>query len=119
MAVAGAILPGIPSLPFVLLATRHAVRLSPRMKRFLKRRRWTAMLLTQAETSLGLPKLSARLALKLIPIIALAAVAFAIIQPPMAVMVALEIGVMALVSVREIGSLSERQLAAPFANVPG
>jgi uncharacterized protein len=111
MAVAGAILPGVPSLPFLLLATRHTVRLSPKIDRFLRRWAWSATLLDKAEASAALLRLDRRFLLKVLPIIVLAAATFLIVHPPLPVVIALEIAVMGLVCFREMARLGGREAA--------
>jgi uncharacterized membrane protein YbaN (DUF454 family) len=100
MAVARAILPGIPALPFLLLAARHAVRLSPNIDHFLRCRPWLAALLSQAEASGSLLELDRRSLMRMLPIIALTAALLVIAHPPLPVVMALEIAVMAFVCFR-------------------
>jgi uncharacterized membrane protein YbaN (DUF454 family) len=112
MAVAGVILPGIPALPFLLLAARHAVRLSPRIDHFWRRRPWLAALLSQAEASGSLLRLDRRSLVKMLLITVLAAAVILILHPPLPVVMALEIGVMAFVCFREaMGRLGGREVA--------
>jgi uncharacterized protein len=111
MAVAGAILPGIPSLPFLLLAAHHAVRLSPKMDRLLRRRTWSAALLRRADASGGLLRLDRRSLLKVLPIIVLTAAVLVIVHPPLPVVIGLEMGVMAFACFREMGRLGGREVA--------
>jgi uncharacterized protein len=111
MVVVGAILPGIPTLPFLVMATRHAVRLSPWMDRFLRRRTWCAALLDNAEASGGLLNLDRRAFLKLLPIIVLAAAVLVIVHPPMPVVMVLEIALMAFIGFREMRRLGGREVA--------
>jgi len=117
IAVAGAILPGVPSLPFLLLATRHAVRLSPKMDRFLRRRPWSAALLSKAEAAGGLLRLDRRSLLEVLPIIVLATAVLLIVHPPLPVVIGLEIGVMGFVCFREMGRLGGRE--SPWESRPG
>jgi uncharacterized protein len=111
MAVAGAILPGIPALPFLLLTARHAAHLSPGIDRFLKSRPWSAALLKQLEAQGGLMRLDRRSLRKMLPPLGAAAAAFVIVRPPLPVVLGLEIGVMAFVCFRELGRPGVREAA--------
>jgi uncharacterized membrane protein YbaN (DUF454 family) len=111
MAVAGVILPGIPSLPFLLLAARHAVRLSPKLDRLLRSRAWSAAILRRAEASGGLLRLDRRSLLKTLAITVLAMVVLLIVHPPLPVVMALEIVVLAFDCFREMGWLRGREFA--------
>jgi uncharacterized membrane protein YbaN (DUF454 family) len=111
MAVAGALLPGIPALPFLLLTARHAAHLSPGIERFLRGRPWSAALLKQVEAQGGLMRLDQRSLLKMLPPLAAAAAAFAIVRPPLPVVLGLEMGVMAFVCFRELGRPDGREAA--------
>jgi uncharacterized membrane protein YbaN (DUF454 family) len=111
MAVAGALLPGIPALPFLLLTARHAAHLSPGIDQFLRSRRWSAALLKQVEAEGGLMRLDQRSLLKMLPPLAAAAAAFAIVRPPLPVVLGLELGVMAFVCFRELGRPDGREAA--------
>jgi uncharacterized membrane protein YbaN (DUF454 family) len=112
MAVAGAILPGIPALPFLMLGVRHAVRLSPNIHHFLRRRTWLAPIFSDAEASGNLLQLDRRSLMWMLPIIVVATVVLLIVHPPWPVVIALEIGVMALVCLRgAIEQLGDREVA--------
>ncbi len=111
MAVAGVILPGIPSLPFLLLAARHAVNLSPKMDRYLRSRSWSAAILGRAEASAGLMRLDRRSLLKAFPIIAVTAAILLIAHPPLPVVIALEVGVMAFACLHDLASARNRHVA--------
>jgi uncharacterized membrane protein YbaN (DUF454 family) len=112
MAVAGAILPGVPSLPFLVLAARHAIRLSPRIDHFLRRQPGLAAFLNQAEASGTLLRLDRRSLVKTLPITVLATAVLLIVHPPLPVVLVLEIGVMAFVCFREANArLGDREIA--------
>jgi len=100
MAVAGAILPGIPALPFLLMGARHAVRLSPRIDQLLRRQPWLAAILSQAEASGSPLRLDRRSLVKMLLITVVAAAVSLILHPPLPVILGLELGVMAFVCVR-------------------
>jgi uncharacterized membrane protein YbaN (DUF454 family) len=103
LAVAGIIVPGIPTLPFLALTGHFAVRLSPRLRRFLMREPWFAALLTESEGLECLRRLDRQAILKLVAITVLAVAAFLIIHPPLPVVLGLELGLMALVYFRKHG----------------
>jgi uncharacterized membrane protein YbaN (DUF454 family) len=111
MAVAGAILPGIPALPFLVLTARHAAHVSPGIDRFLRSRPWSAALLKQVEAQGGLMRLDQRSLLKLLPPLGAAAAAFVIVRPPLPVVLGLELGVMAFVCFRDLGRPAVREAA--------
>jgi uncharacterized membrane protein YbaN (DUF454 family) len=115
MAVAGAILPGIPTLPFLLLTAHHAVRVSPALDRFLRRQPWVAALLDRAAAPGGLMRLDRRTVLKLLPILVLTAVVLLLFHPPMPVVIALEMALMAFIGLREMGLLGAPRVAATAA----
>jgi uncharacterized membrane protein YbaN (DUF454 family) len=102
LAVGGVILPGIPTLPFVIMTGRYAVRASPRMERLLKSQPWCAALLAEGETSGG-PRFDVRSILKMIGPAVLFAAAFLILHPPLPVVLSLELGLMAFFAWRELG----------------
>ncbi len=100
MAVAGVVLPGIPSLPFLVLTVRHAARLSPQFDEFLRRQSWASALLDHVEGSGSLLRLDARCLPQMLLFTVFAAAILVILHPPLPVVMALELGVMALVCVR-------------------
>ena len=87
MDVVGAILQGIPSLPFLLLAADYAIRISPRMERVLRRQPWVATLLDQAEAADCCLQMDRHALNKMLPIILLATSVILIVHPPMPVVV--------------------------------
>jgi uncharacterized protein len=109
MAVAGAVLPGIPALPFVILAARHAARVSPQFDRFLRRQPWAATLLGGTEDSADVLRLDAKCVLKLAAIALLAVAAFLVLHPPLPLVIGIEIVVMAILCLRaaDAGGLAE------------
>jgi uncharacterized membrane protein YbaN (DUF454 family) len=104
MAVAGAVLPGIPSLPFLMLTVRHAARLSPQFDQFLRRQSWASALLDHVENSGSLLRLDARCLPQVLLFTVFAAAVFLILHPPLPVVMALELGVMAVVCFRGAAS---------------
>jgi uncharacterized protein len=111
MAVAGAILPGIPSLPFLLLATRHAARLSPGLDRFVRRQPWAAALLGQAESLENLLGLDRGSLLRMLAIGVIAVAVLLIAHPPWPIVMGLELGVMAFICLRQIAQKGEWNVA--------
>jgi uncharacterized membrane protein YbaN (DUF454 family) len=111
MAVAGAILPGIPSVPFLVLSARHAVRLSPRIDQFVRTQPWLAALVDQAEAD-GTPLLLDRQSLlRMVLFTALAAPVLVIIHPPLPVMIGVEIGVLAVICFRAMRRPGDPEIA--------
>jgi uncharacterized membrane protein YbaN (DUF454 family) len=111
MALAGFILPGMPSPPFLLLTARHATRLSPKIDRLLRRRPWSAALLSRLEASESLVRLDLRSVLNMLPITALAAAVILLVHPPLPVMIGLEMGMMALVCFNATGPREAEETA--------
>jgi uncharacterized membrane protein YbaN (DUF454 family) len=103
LAVGGVIIPGIPTLPFVIMTGRYAVRVSPRIERLLKRQPWCAAMLAEADASAG-PKIDWWSLSRMIGLAALFAAAFLILHPPFPVVLVLELGVMAYFAWREMGN---------------
>jgi uncharacterized membrane protein YbaN (DUF454 family) len=104
MAVAGAVLPGIPSLPFLLLTVRHAARLSPQFDQFLRRQSWASALIEHVENAGGLFRFDGRCLPKALLLTLFAAAVLLILHPPLPVVMALELGVMAVVCFRGAAS---------------
>ena len=113
LAIGGVILPGVPTLPFVIMTGRYAVRVSPRIERLLTRQPWCAAMLAEAETSAG-PGFDWRSLAKTIGPAVLFVAAFLILHPPLPVVLALELGLMAYMAWREMGKpgLSELGLGS-------
>jgi len=112
MAVAGALLPGIPSLPFLLLAARHAVRLSPTVDDFVRQQPRLAAILNQAKAAEGFLRLDRQSLKKTLPIAVLAGAVLLIFHPPLPVVMALELGLMAFVCFRgAVSQPGKRELA--------
>ncbi len=116
LAVAGAVLPGIPSLPFLVLAARHAARLLPEFDEFLRRQSWASALLDHVEHSGNLLRLDGWCLAKVLLITVVAAPILLLTHPPLPLMIGLEIGVMAFVCFRgAMGELSEQEVALEVA----
>jgi uncharacterized membrane protein YbaN (DUF454 family) len=108
LAVAGAILPGIPTLPFLIVSARHAARLSPRIERLLRGQPWCAAMLAEADARAGEPIDWWSLA-QMVGLAVLIAAAIAILHPPLPLVFALEMGAMALLAWREMGRSDGRE----------
>jgi uncharacterized membrane protein YbaN (DUF454 family) len=100
LAVGGAILPGIPTLPFLIMTGRHAVRVSPRIERLLLRHPWCAALLAEAGDRPGAALDWHSLSRTIGPALLFAA-AILILHPPLPVVLAIELGLMAFLAWRE------------------
>jgi uncharacterized membrane protein YbaN (DUF454 family) len=94
LAVGGVFIPGIPTLPFLIMAGRSAVRVSPGIERLLMRQPCCAALLARAETRSG-STLDWRSLSRTIALAALFASGFLILHPPLPVVLGLELGLMA------------------------
>jgi uncharacterized membrane protein YbaN (DUF454 family) len=103
MAVAGVILPGIPSLPFLVLSAHHAVRLSPRMEAFLRRQTWSVTLLERSQAPGGVLHIDRGTLPKMLLVTAVAAPVLLVVRPPLPVLIGLEAAIMAYACVRAIG----------------
>jgi uncharacterized membrane protein YbaN (DUF454 family) len=102
LAVGGIILPGIPTLPFLVMSVRYAVRVCPGFEQRLMRQTWCATWLPKAESPAG-ATLDWRSSLPMVGLSALVAAAFIIIQPPYPVVIGLELGLMGLFGWLELG----------------
>ncbi|MBV8265597.1 MAG: DUF454 family protein [Planctomycetaceae bacterium] len=109
LAVAGVLLPGIPSAPFLMLTAHHLIRSSPTVHHWLLRIPRVGDLIRKLEASGGL-KLDRRLLLKAIGLGLLAAAAFLIIHPPLPLVIALELGLMAFFGLNELEELADGEL---------
>jgi uncharacterized membrane protein YbaN (DUF454 family) len=108
LAVGGIILPGIPTLPFLIMSGRYAIRVSPTVERLLMSRPWCAELLRNARNRSG-RTIDPRSLLNTIALGVLFAGAFLIIHPPLPVVMGLELGLMAFLGWRELDSSACRQ----------
>ncbi|MBV8557030.1 MAG: DUF454 family protein [Planctomycetaceae bacterium] len=109
LAVAGVLLPGIPSAPFLMLTAHHLIRSSPTVHHWLLRIPRVGDLIRKLEAPGGL-KLDRRLLLKAIGLGLLAAAAFLIIHPPLPLVIALELGLMAFFGLNELEELADGEL---------
>jgi uncharacterized membrane protein YbaN (DUF454 family) len=100
LAVGAVILPGIPTLPFLIMTGRHAVLVSPRIERLLKRHPWCAALLAEVETS-SEPTIDRRSLSRMVGLAVLFAAGIWILHPPLPVIFVLEFGLMALLGWQE------------------
>ncbi len=109
LAVGGAILPGIPTLPFLILSGRYAVRVSPRIERLLQSQPWCAALLAEAEARSGATFDWRSLSRTIGPAVLFAA-AILVLHPPLPVVLAIELGMMAFLAWREMERSGGRRL---------
>jgi uncharacterized membrane protein YbaN (DUF454 family) len=91
LAVGGFVLPGIPTLPFLILSGRHAARVSPGIERLLVGQSWCAALLTKVEIP-SEPTLDWRSLLRMIGPAVLFAAGSLILHPPLPIVLGLEFG---------------------------
>ena len=94
LAVAGVILPGIPSLPFLLLTGHYLIRSSPELCGRLEHLPGVGALLQRAE-EMGSLVVDRRSLAKMLGVAVLAASAFLILHPPLPIVILLEMGVFA------------------------
>jgi uncharacterized membrane protein YbaN (DUF454 family) len=109
LAISGAILPGIPGLPFLLLAGHYACRSSPTIRRILSRQRWYVAMSGHAASSGHIPGLDRQSFAKLLAISALSAAAFLVIHPPLPVVLGLELVSMTFFCFRNVHRESARE----------
>jgi uncharacterized membrane protein YbaN (DUF454 family) len=102
LAVGGVILPGVPTLPFLILSGRYAIRVSPGIERLLMGQPWCAALLTRAEDPSG-PTLDWRSLGKTIGLAVLFTAASVILHPPLPLVLGVELGIMIFLGWRELG----------------
>jgi uncharacterized membrane protein YbaN (DUF454 family) len=100
MAVGAVILPGIPTLPFLIMTGRHAVLISPRIERILGRYPWCAAMLAEVETSSDSMTSWHSLG-KMIGLAVLLVAVIWLFQPPLPVILLLELALMAFLGWRE------------------
>lgn len=101
MTIAGVILPGIPTLPFLIMTAKYAARVSPSFERLVEERPWLSALLAQAEDPEGQP-IDWWATGRMIGLAALFVAAIVILHPPMPIVLAVELGVMAFFAWREL-----------------
>jgi uncharacterized membrane protein YbaN (DUF454 family) len=102
LAVGGVILPGVPTLPFLILSGRYAIRVSRGIERLLMGQPWCAVLLTRAEDPSG-PTLDWRSLGKMIGLAVLFTAASVILHPPLPLVLGVELGMMICLGWRELG----------------
>jgi uncharacterized membrane protein YbaN (DUF454 family) len=100
LAVGAVILPGIPTLPFLIMTGRHAVLISPGIERLLKRQPWCAALLAEAERTLG-TTLDWRSLSRMLGLSVLLAAGIWVFQPPLPDILVMEVGLMAYLGWQE------------------
>jgi uncharacterized membrane protein YbaN (DUF454 family) len=109
LAVGAVILPGIPTLPFLILTGRYAARVSPGIERLLIGKPWCAALLTDVEIPPG-PTLDRRSLWKMIGLAILFTVGSLILQPPLPIVLGLELGLTVFLAWRELDRSAGHEL---------
>jgi uncharacterized membrane protein YbaN (DUF454 family) len=94
-------LPGIPTLPFLILSGRYAARVSPGIERLLMGQSWCAALLTKVEIPSG-PTLDWRSHLRMIGLAMLFTAGSLIVHPPLPIVLGLEFGLVVFLVWREL-----------------
>lgn len=95
MAGAAAVLPGIPALPFLVMGGRHSLRISPRVERLLERHPLGQTVLEKLDSESG-TSFDWRWLLTMLALAAALAAAIWIFQPPLPVVLLLELGLAVL-----------------------
>lgn len=101
MTIVGVLLPGIPTLPFAIMTAKYAVRISPGFERLVEERPWLAALLAQSEGQEDQP-IDWWAVGRMIGLAALLITVIVILHPPMPIVLAVELGVMAYFAWREL-----------------
>jgi uncharacterized membrane protein YbaN (DUF454 family) len=105
LAIGGLILPGVPTLPFLIMTGRHAIHASPRIERLLRRQSWCNVLFVEANASTR-AALDWRSLSRMVGLGLLLAAGFWILHPPLPVVLGVEIGLMAFLAWRDFGRTS-------------
>lgn len=95
MAGAAAILPGLPALPFLVMGGRHSLLVSPRVERLLERHPLGQTVLEKLESESG-RSFDWRWLLTMLALASALAAAIWIFQPPLPVVLLLELGLAVL-----------------------
>ncbi len=95
MAGAAAILPGVPALPFLVMGGRHSLLVSPRVERLLERHPLGQAMMEKLESESG-SSFDWRWLLTMLALAAALAAAIWIFQPPLPVVLLLELGLAVL-----------------------
>ena len=111
LAIGAVILPGIPTLPFLIMTGRHSILVSPRIERLLRRTPWCAALLEQMEAASG-SKADWKSLSRTVGLAVLLVAGIWILQPPLPVVLLLELGLMAFLAWREWRGSDEAPAAA-------
>ena len=106
MTVVGLIVPGIPTVPFLLLSSYGFARSSPRINRWLRETRFLGPILTEWEEHGGLSRTSKNKLIRLTVIIILIAVVLAPLSP-LGLVLILVMASLSLYGVNRLPSIEE------------
>ncbi len=106
LAVGGFILPGVPTLPFLIMTAKYAIRVSPTVERLIKSQPWLAAMLAEPEPAEG-ASIDWRSVCAMLGVAALFVAVIVILHPPLPIVLALELGLMAFFAWRELRSEAE------------
>jgi hypothetical protein len=114
--IAGLILPGIPSAPFLLLSVHYFMQSSTTFQRWLDGMPKLGEIIRKLEASGGMV-LDRSLLVKTLGLGILLGLMFLVIHPPLPLVMAIELGLMVFFSLREIGDLGPlfREISEVFA----
>ncbi len=115
MTIAGALLPGIPTLPFAIMTAKYAVRVSPGFERLVEDRPWLTALLAHSEDQEN-QSIDWWAVGRMVGLAALFIAVIVILHPPMPIVLAVELGVMAYFAWSELRTeAAELELAPAMA----
>ena len=114
--IAGLILPGIPSAPFLLLSAHYFMQSSTTFRRWLDGMPKLGEIVRKLEASGGMV-LDRSLLVKTLGMGILLGLMFLVIHPPLPLVMAIELGLMVFFSLHEIGDLGSlsREISEVFA----
>ena len=114
--VAGLIVPGIPSAPFLLFSAHYFMRSSATFRRWLDSKPKLGEIVRKLEASGGMV-LDRSLLVKALGMGILVGLVFLVIHPPLPLVVAIELGLTMFFGLNEIGELESlsREISEVFA----
>jgi len=114
--IAGLILPGIPSAPFLLLSAHYFMQSSTTFRRWLDGMPKLSEIVRKLEASGGMV-LDRSLLMKTLGMGILLGLVFLVIHPPLPLVMAIELGLTVFFSLREIGDLGPLSLSREISEV--